>query len=88
MTRIGVIDFKSHIAYNLSSVIDVLELETQTFDYKKLVSNVSHVIYQIRNHAVPHFYMSEKIQNPSKSPLRRIVGLNYKNWLKKMIQMF
>lgn len=78
LTRLGIVDFKSHIAYNISTFIDTLELETDTFDYGKLVSNVSRLIYQVRNHAVPHFYMSEKIQNPSKSPLKRIVGLNYK----------
>ena len=83
LTRIGVIDFKAHIAYNVSSIIDTLELETQSFDSRKMTTNVSHLIYQIRNHAVPHFYMSEPLQKPSKSPLKRIVGLNYKEMIEE-----
>lgn len=75
--QIGVIDFKANIAYNVSSIINTEELK-ESFDSKKMTANVSHLIYQIRNHAVPHYYMSEQIPKSSNAPLKRIVGLNYK----------
>lgn len=81
-TNVAVMDFKNGWYYNTSSVFTP-SMKNETFDPQLWGNNLASFLYQVKNHAIPKSYISEKPASKSDDLMQKAVGKDIKKRLEE-----